>query len=50
MVVRFVWAELSDPVAMVAKINSALVRGSRVVATGGITGTWTADLALQIPR
>ena len=50
VVVRFVWAELSDPAAMVAKINAAIVRGRRAVNAGEIAGTWSADPALHIPR
>jgi hypothetical protein len=50
VVVRFVWAELSDPAAMVAKINAALIRGRHVIDSGGISGSWTADAGLQLPR
>lgn len=49
VVVRFVWAELSNPSAMVAKINAAITRGRSVVDADGISGSWTAEPALQIP-
>ena len=39
VVVRFAWAELSNPSAIVAKINAAIVRGRSVVDAGGITGS-----------
>ena len=49
-VVRFVWAELSNPSAMAAKINAAIVRGRSVVDAGGVSGSWNAEPALQVPR
>ncbi len=50
VVVRFVFSELSDPAAMLIKINAGLDRGRRVIENGGILGTWTVDPAQQIPR
>ena len=48
VVVRIVWAELTDPAAIAAKITAALARGRRVVAAAGITGTWSIDPAIRI--
>ena len=50
VVVRVVWAELTDPSAIAAKINAALNRGRRVVAAAGITGTWSTEPAIRIAR
>ena len=49
VVVRLRWAELDDPVALLAKINSGIARGRRVVGAGGILGSWAADPPLRIP-
>ena len=49
VVVRLRWAELDDPVALLAKINSGIARGRRVVGAGGILGGWAADPPLRIP-
>lgn len=48
VIVRFVWSDLDDPTSMAAKINIALERGRIVAASGGITGTWTAEPPLQV--
>ena len=48
VVVRFVWAEFSNPAAMLTKINAAVDRGRRVIESGGILGTWAVEPACQI--
>ena len=50
LVVRLVWSELADPVAVARKITTKLEQGRRIVAAGGISGTWTAEPELRIPR
>lgn len=42
-----VWADLTDPAAIAAKINAALIRGRKVVAAAGITGSWSTDPAIR---
>ena len=50
VVVRFIWAELSDPAGMLTKINAGLDRGRRVIENRGILGSWAVDPAIQIAR
>ena len=44
-VVRFVWSDLANPVAMAASVKAALEQGARTVQHGGLAGTWATDPA-----
>jgi len=48
VVVRFLWADLAEPAAVLAKVEAALARGRQVIANRGLAGTWSADPAFQI--
>jgi len=43
VVVRLVWAELADLTALRSRVAAAVARGRRVVASGGLIGTWSVD-------
>jgi hypothetical protein len=49
-VIRFDWNDLGNPAAVVARIKGNLDRSRRIVLAGGLSGSWTAKPALQIPR
>ena len=50
LIVRLVWSELADPATVARKISTKLELGRRIVAAGGISGTWTVEPEVRIPR
>jgi len=50
LIVRLVWSELADPATVARKIRTKLELGRRIVAAGGISGTWTVEPEVRIPR
>ena len=40
LVIRIVWADLSNPALLADRIIANLDRGRRIVANGGLAGTW----------
>jgi hypothetical protein len=48
LVVRIVWADLYNPALLAERIRANLERGRRIVAAGGLTGSWAAAKPIRI--
>ena len=48
LVVRIVWADLHNPAALADRISANLDRGRRIVANGGLAGSWEAAKPIRI--
>ena len=48
LVIRIVWADLSHPARLAVRISADLDRGRRIVASGGLAGSWEAAKPIRI--
>lgn len=48
LVIRIVWADLSNPALLADRIRIDLERGRRIVAHGGLAGSWEAAKPIRI--
>ena len=48
LVIRIVWADLHKPARLAERIKADLDRGRRIVANGGLAGTWEAATPIRI--
>jgi len=48
LVIRIVWADLSKPARLADRVRVDLDRGRRIVANGGLAGTWEAATPIRV--
>jgi hypothetical protein len=48
LVIRIVWADLNNPALLADRIRIDLERGRRIVAHGGLAGSWEAASPIKI--